>query len=150
MVSNALSIKSFGTKTPAVCHPPPWPPTIPIPPIHLGRFFCFATYRSTWGAYEASVAGSCVLRPNNTGSLWIGDSRSPPHMYGLVAEMSLTPTTGAYGIQVQLHYAPPTAPGPIWRTEAFLFPRPFVGSRLVQQMEVIPGVYTCTLREIPP
>lgn len=44
MVSNALSVKSFDTKTPAVCRKPPLPPPIPPPPINKAQMFCYVDW----------------------------------------------------------------------------------------------------------
>ena len=150
MPSNALSQKSFGTKTPAVCHPPPWPPTIPIPPLNTSRFFCFATLRYDHAIWPARFAASAVLRPNPPWPNFYGISSPDPTIPWFKASLWPYPTFPKYRIRVEWHWDKPYPLAYIWLNKQFCPNRPYAGEDLTyKQPSPVIRMYV-VVRETPP
>lgn len=150
MPSNALSQKSFGTKTPAVCHPPPWPPTVPIPPLNTARFFCFASFYFAMPSETVQFAASCILRPIPPSLNFRGTSSTDPTIPRIRVNLWPYPTYPRYGLHVEYFWDYPYPVDYQWQPEQFSATRPYVGEPL-RFDDLAPDLrMSAVIRETPP
>lgn len=150
MPSNALSQKKFSTKTPAICHPPPWPPAIPIPPIQQATFFCFASLQYDYYGTVADFACSSILRYYL--GYWHGksipsDDPTIAHTYTKIWPSPLQPV---YHILVDYYWDTHYHRQHIWMNNSFPPERPYVGKPVETKSSLLKLRAYCAIREIPP
>lgn len=149
MVSNALSVQSFDTKTPVICKPPPWPPALPPPPINQAHFFVFATLYHEHPTAPVEMAASCKLKWYLTYNAWWGTSSNDPTAERIDVYLKPTPLQPTYAIQVNYWWPVTHAWYYIWSGNKFPTARPFVGELLTFRSALHNLRATCVTREIP-
>ena len=149
MATNTLSRKSFDTKTPVVCHPPPMPPYSIPPALKRATFFCFATLKDQHPLYPALVIASCRLRWDNSLMLWYGESSSHYSTSYIQAYLWAYPLQPTYTIHVNFWWPTGHAWGHQWNGAYFSPTRPYIGEPLAYRNEHFKQRATCVVREIP-
>ncbi len=149
MPSNALSQKSFSTKTPVICKPPPWPPFVPPPPLPQTTFFCFATFKGNNIPNMPDFAASCKLHYDVWHNHWKGDSKTDGKSPWLYAAISPSPTLPTYDILAIYYFPLVFGPAVGWNAQLFTAERPHVGQRLERFLPITGQRATIITRETP-
>jgi len=149
MPSNALSQKSFNTATPAICHPPPWPPIVIPPPIPKAAFFVFGTINHPTGSIPMVFAASCKLTLVPKTDYWHGTSSNDPNVLRIIATLWRIPLEPDWTLRVI--YKGEGIYGHIinWYNQTFPPARPYVAPTLHATLPSENDPVTANLREIP-
>lgn len=149
MPSNALSQKSFSTKTPVICKPPPWPPFVPPPPIPKATFFAFATIDYDYAGVVAKYAASCKLRYPGALITWLGQSSKDPDVQRIVCRLWPIPLQPVYHISVDYWFDSTNHRLHTWYNNTFPNQRPYVGITLQHHIVPTGERATVVVRETP-
>ena len=149
MPSNKLSRRSFDTLAPVICHPPPWPPFLPPPPLAMAKFFCFATVKATPPHIPMCFAQSCTLSYVPAHSRWEGASSHDIYAERIMATLEHYPLQPSYHLRVVFAQAGIYGNIIDWRSQHFPIERPYVGERLTKSLYNGTDEATASCREIP-
>jgi len=130
MPSNALSQKSFSTKTPVICKPPPWPPFVPPPPLPKAVFHVYGNIQFDHPRYPVSFAAACSANYDPATHAWIGKSSNDPASQYIGVVLWPEPLTPVYNLKIVFHWPPDQARTHQWFDKVFSTDRPYVGSFL--------------------
>jgi len=150
MPSNALSQKSFSTKTPVICKPPPWPPQIIPPPLPKAIFWCFATFKHDGWPGVPQFAASCTLYYKPAWQYWVGSSHTNSDSPWIAATIRSLTSLPKYYIRIVFHWPPTGGTFFEWSDQQFSVDRPYVGQTLKKFMPYHSQRATVTAREKPP
>jgi len=149
MPSNALSQKSFSTKTPVICKAPPWPPFVPPPPLPKAVFFCFASFKHSGWPNVPIFAASCSLYFNPTLNNWTGTSSGEPTSPWISTTLRITPDEKSYYLRVEYHWPPHGGIFVEWSGTPWSTKRPYVGQTLTSYHTYYQQNRTANVRESP-
>lgn len=149
MTSNALSKKTFSTKAPAICKPPPWPPAVPPPPIVQAKFYVFASIWWRHWLFPTHYSAACFCTYDPVTAYWFGRSSTNPEHKRFSIKLYIEEENARwYG---ELSYSWPDSPGWGWNTDyGTLEGRPYIGGMVTEEV-YIPVIRetTCVILEIP-
>ncbi len=149
MVSSAFSIKTFDTKAPAICKPPPLPPIVPPPPLNQTSFHLYATCTVKLGPTPLVIGGQVRLLPEGTPNVYTGLLLPDPAGRNIIAILTNRPLTGIYHLRVT--WKPEGLYGHIytWNTQSWKADRPFEGHYLSYAYEPFQILLKARVREVP-
>ncbi len=149
MPSNALSQKTFDTKTPVICKPPPFPPIILTPPINKITFWAYSTFASAASGPYYNQADQCTLHYNPSFNFWEGNSYASDKPAWFQAKLTPTPTLPNYNLIMIWHMPAPYGGITSWSNKYFPSNRPFVGNELSKTWPINGNTTTIRCRELP-
>ena len=149
MASNALSQKSFSTKTPVICKPPPLPPIVLPPPFTQTTFYVSASLKYEHPMFPVNMAGAVTLTWHAPQNRYYGYADANNRGQWIEAEIWSISTFPTYRIQITYHWYPFFLEIVDWQNEQFPGDRPFVGEHLSHSIYAGIGKATAVAREIP-
>jgi len=149
MPSNALSQKSFSTKTPVICHPPPWPPFLPPPPVPKTTFYVGIQYHKSRSMFPIAMAGPVILKCEAWNNRYYGWALISGEDNWAEVEIWSIYSFPTYRLQLTLHWYPFFIDIFDWQNQRFPDERPYVAERLSKSYFSGGIIAHATAREIP-
>ncbi len=149
MVSNALSQKSFSTKTPVICHPPPWPPIGLPPEIKKATFYVWNSLQDPGAMFPANLGGAINLVWESWNNRFYGYTQLGSQDDWVEAELRYVSGFPNYNVRLTWHWYPFLIEIIDWNNEQFTQERPYVGQQLSHYIYSRRGEGRAIVREIP-